>query len=185
MPPGPGPAHLTDSVAGWYRKRHVARGLPDGETGAVTAFQRANSDLRLSPRFHPLFLDRIYAPDRDGKGLMSHPAPAPGQEDIEQLALQVSKRILRFLQRRGVIVHPMDRASPQDLRLRDRLSAVPPNPPRSPRGGRPGGCERGGEGFFDAEIPPLFRLGARVVSMGRLVASDAWFRLDILGILFG
>jgi hypothetical protein len=26
--------------------------LPDGETGAVTAIQRANSDLRLSPHFH-------------------------------------------------------------------------------------------------------------------------------------
>ena len=34
---------------------------------------------------------------------MFHPAPAPSQEDIEQLALRVSKRILRFLQRRGVI----------------------------------------------------------------------------------
>jgi hypothetical protein len=34
---------------------------------------------------------------------MFHPAPAPTQEDIEQLVLRVSKRILRFLQRRGVI----------------------------------------------------------------------------------
>ena len=94
---------FTDTVAGWYRKRHVARGLPDGETGAVTAIQRANSDLRLSPHFHTLCLDGLYCPDRDGKGLMFHPAPAPSQEDIEQLALRVSKRILRFLQRRGVI----------------------------------------------------------------------------------
>jgi hypothetical protein len=34
---------------------------------------------------------------------MFHPAPAPTQEDIEQLVDRVSKRILRFLQRRGVI----------------------------------------------------------------------------------
>jgi hypothetical protein len=39
--------------------------------------------LRLSPRFHTLCVD--------------------GQEDIEQLVERVSKRILRFLQRRGVI----------------------------------------------------------------------------------
>jgi hypothetical protein len=41
---------FTDTVSSWYRKRHVARGLPDGETGTVTAIQRANSDLRLNDR---------------------------------------------------------------------------------------------------------------------------------------
>lgn len=34
---------------------------------------------------------------------MFHPAPAPRQQDIEQLVACVGKRILRFLQRRGVI----------------------------------------------------------------------------------
>ena len=34
---------------------------------------------------------------------MFHPAPAPTQEDIEHLVERISKRILRFLQRRGVI----------------------------------------------------------------------------------
>ena len=94
---------FTDTVAGWYRKRHVGRGLPDGETGAVTAIQRANSDLRLNPHFHTLFLDGIYGPDADGKGQMFHPAPAPSQEDIERLVERASRRILRYLQRRGVI----------------------------------------------------------------------------------
>jgi hypothetical protein len=94
---------FTDTVTSWYRRRHRERGLPDGETGAVTAIQRANSDLRLSPHFHTLFLDGLYGPDRDGKGLTFHPAPTPTQEEVEQLALRVSKRILRFLQRRGVI----------------------------------------------------------------------------------
>jgi hypothetical protein len=94
---------FTDTVTAWYRKRQVARGLPEGETGAATAIQRANSDLRLSPHFHTLFLDGVYGPDRDGKGHMFHPAPAPSQEEIEQLVERASKRILRFLQRRGVI----------------------------------------------------------------------------------
>ncbi len=34
---------------------------------------------------------------------MFHPAPTPSQQDIERLALRVSNRILRFLQRRRVI----------------------------------------------------------------------------------
>jgi hypothetical protein len=38
-----------------------------------------------------------------GKGLMFHPAPAPTQQEVEALVAKVSKRILRFLQRRKVI----------------------------------------------------------------------------------
>jgi len=94
---------FTDTVSSWYRKRHRARGLPDGETGAVTAIQRANGDLRLSPHFHTLFLDGVFGPDRDGKGRMFHPAPGPTQEEIEVLVEKVSTRILRFLERRGAI----------------------------------------------------------------------------------
>jgi hypothetical protein len=51
----------------------------------------------------PIFLDGLYAPDRDGKGFMFHPAPASTQEDVEAIVERASKRILRFLQRRGVI----------------------------------------------------------------------------------
>jgi hypothetical protein len=32
-----------------YRKRQAVRGIVDGQSGAVTVIQRANSDLRLSP----------------------------------------------------------------------------------------------------------------------------------------
>jgi hypothetical protein len=42
---------FADTVAGWYRRRHADRGLPPGQTGAVTVIQRANSDLRLSPHY--------------------------------------------------------------------------------------------------------------------------------------
>jgi hypothetical protein len=94
---------FTDTVAGWYRQRHIERGLPTGESGALTVIQRANSDLRLNPHFHTVFLDGVYSPDVDGKGQMFHPAPGPTQQEIEALVCRASKRILRFLQRRGVI----------------------------------------------------------------------------------
>jgi hypothetical protein len=116
---------FVDTVDGWYRRRHVERGLPPGETGAVAVIQRANSDLRLNPHVHAIALDGVYSADREGarnargvgrgrcgpevpeggegKGLMFHPAPAPSQEEIESLVGRTSKRILRFLQRRGVI----------------------------------------------------------------------------------
>jgi hypothetical protein len=94
---------FTDTVATWYRRRHVDRGLPPGESGAVTIIQRANSDLRLNPHLHTVFLDGIYGPDGDGKGRMFHPAPALTQQEIEAIVGRASKRILHFLQRRGVI----------------------------------------------------------------------------------
>jgi Putative transposase. len=94
---------FTDTVASWYRRRHVDRGLPPGETGAVAVIQRANSDLRLNPHLHRVFLDGVYGPDVDGRGQMFHPAPAPSQQEIEAIVCRASKRILRFLQRRGVI----------------------------------------------------------------------------------
>jgi len=61
---------FTDTVAGWYRQRHIERGLPTGESGALTVIQRANSDLRLNPHFHTVFLDGVYSPDGDGRGQM-------------------------------------------------------------------------------------------------------------------
>ena len=42
---------FTDTVASNYRKRMAERGIPDGECGAVTVIQRANSDLRSLPAF--------------------------------------------------------------------------------------------------------------------------------------
>jgi hypothetical protein len=41
------------------------------ENGAKNSY----AHLRLNPYFHALFLDGVYAPDRDGKGQMFHPAP--------------------------------------------------------------------------------------------------------------
>jgi hypothetical protein len=94
---------FTDTVAANYHKRLADRGIPSGQYGAVTVIQRANSDLRCNPHVHEIFLDGLYAPDRDGKGFMFHPAPAPTQADVEAIVERASKRILRFLQRRGVI----------------------------------------------------------------------------------
>ena len=94
---------FTDTVASWYRRRHLERDLPAGETGAVTVIQRANSDLRLNPHLHTVFLDGVYAPDRGSRGQMFHPAPTPTQQEIEAVVCRAGTRILRFLQRHGVI----------------------------------------------------------------------------------
>jgi hypothetical protein len=55
------------------------------------------------PHFHVLQLDGLYAPGRDGGAPIFHPAPGLTQEDVEAIVERASKRILRFLQRRGAI----------------------------------------------------------------------------------
>jgi hypothetical protein len=50
---------FTDTIAANYRKRQADRGIVDGQGGAVTVIQRANSDLRLNPHFHVLQLDGL------------------------------------------------------------------------------------------------------------------------------
>ena len=93
---------FTETVDGWYRRRLAALGVPGGQCGAVTVIQRAASDLRLNPHFHTLFLDGVYAPGPDGSRVF-HQAPTPSLADIEQVASRTSRRVLRYLEKRGVI----------------------------------------------------------------------------------
>jgi len=79
----------------------------------VTVIQRANSDLRLNPHLHTIFLDGVYSPDSDGKGQMFHPAPAPTQDEVEALAGRVSARNLTepvdgFLRGAKYLIHDRD-----------------------------------------------------------------------------
>jgi len=99
---------FTDTVSAWYRRNH-----PEGKTGAVTVIQRASSDLRLNPHFHTLFLDGVYLPSQagnasdsvasDGKAPTFTAAPTPSQEDVESVVQRARKRILRYLEKRGVV----------------------------------------------------------------------------------
>ena len=99
---------FTDTVASWYRKRQAADGGGGGrrDCGGVTVIQRASSDLRLNPHFHTLFLDGVYVRDSerdDHAPPVFHQAPPPSQEEVEAVVYRTAKRVLGFLQKRGVI----------------------------------------------------------------------------------
>jgi hypothetical protein len=89
---------FTDTVGAWYRRDH-----PGSQTGAVTVIQRASSDLRLNPHFHTLFLDGVYHPGPEGEAPVFQTAPKPTQEDIEGVVQRAKRRILRYLEKRGVV----------------------------------------------------------------------------------
>ena len=91
---------FTSTVSKWYSEQHLG-----GKSGSVTVIQRASSDIRLNPHFHTLFLDGVYLP---GEATGDHApvfeaSPTPTQEDIESIVHKARKRILRYLEKRGVI----------------------------------------------------------------------------------
>ena len=104
---------FTDTVSAWYRRHNIG-----GKTGSVTVIQRASSDLRLNPHFHTLFLDGVYASNltgavpadeaSDDEAVREKPIfiveSTPTQEDVEFVVHQARKRILRYLEKRGVSV---------------------------------------------------------------------------------
>jgi len=135
---------FTSTVSAWYRRSNIG-----GKTGSVTVIQRSSSDLRLNPHFHTLFLDGVYASNLTGAvpddETSTYEPPAgeagretpifmvestPTQEDVESVVHQARKRILRYLEKRGVItfaVAPSDgevnapRAKGLSMRPRLRL----------------------------------------------------------------
>src|SRR5438034_9833631 len=66
-----------------------------------------SSDLKLNPHLHAVFLDGVYVPVRDGTPEF-HALPRLSTTDVAD-ALQVARaRILRYLERRGVITLDSD-----------------------------------------------------------------------------
>jgi hypothetical protein len=128
------------------------------QSGAVVAVQRASSDLKLNPHLHAVFLDGVYVPGPDGTPEF-RALPRLSTTDVAD-ALQVARaRILRYLERRGVITLDSDADSDvlcvsEELAERDpalaqlaaaAVSGLAPAGPelrRKPRelafGGRPG-----------------------------------------------
>ena len=94
---------FTDTVGAWYRQRQSTDGRHLGQCGAVTAIQRASSDLRLNPHFHTLFIDGVYVPDQGGGPPVFYPTPPPSPDDIEAVVHRTARRVVKYLEKRGVI----------------------------------------------------------------------------------
>jgi len=85
---------------------HLARqaGLTKREaaTGAVTLIQRFGSALNLNIHYHMLFLDGVYVQDVSGHHYFRR-TPPPTVERLHHLLHQISERVARFLERRGIL----------------------------------------------------------------------------------
>ena len=74
----------------------------EAPTGAVTLIQRFGSALNLNIHFHMLFLDGVCVPDDSGHTGFRR-TPPPTVEQLHHLLHQISDRVGRFLERRGML----------------------------------------------------------------------------------
>ncbi len=71
-------------------------------TGAVTVVQRFGSALNLNVHFHTLMLDGVYVKNQNNE-LTFHETLKPKGEEIAKLLQIISERMLRALQRKGLV----------------------------------------------------------------------------------
>jgi hypothetical protein len=91
-----------DSVLGFYKRRlRDVEGVV-GQSGAVSVVQRVNSDLRLNPHLHAILLDGVLATDNGSP--VFRPLPHLDTSDLADVLQVIRVRILKYLQRRGVVV---------------------------------------------------------------------------------
>ena len=88
------------AVLGFYRRRAKARGIGDGQTGAITFVQRFGSAANLHVHAHVLVLDGVFTAADSGE-LTFHPLPAPSDRELRELLETVRRRVLRHLRKHG------------------------------------------------------------------------------------
>ncbi len=83
------------------RRAKQELGIAGGQCGSVTFIQRFGSALNLTPHFHTLVLDGVYAGTSSQPGSFS-PLPPPETEDVARVLAGTARRILRRLERKGI-----------------------------------------------------------------------------------
>jgi len=99
-----------------YARGARARGIEGGQTGMVTALQRAGGALNTNIHFHTLVLDGVFT-EAPGGALAFHSAPAPSDAEVAAGLATIRQRVQRLLVRRGL--EPGDDATGPADRLAD------------------------------------------------------------------
>ena len=94
-------AFLRAVFADQRRRARALFGIRKGQCGSVTFIQRFGSALNLTPHFHTLVLDGVYAGPSHSPGDFVA-LPPPETEDVARVLAGTARRILRRLERSGV-----------------------------------------------------------------------------------
>jgi Putative transposase/Transposase zinc-binding domain len=98
----------TRALGDVYRRGARARGIDGGQTGMVTALQRAGGALNMNVHFHTLVLDGVFT-EAAGRTMTFQPAPAPSDAEVAAALTTIRHRVQRLLVRHGL--EPADDAT--------------------------------------------------------------------------
>ena len=115
---------LVGVVFGLLCRAAKAQGIVDPRPGSIVAVQRFGDGLMQNTHLHSLFLQGVYHRPVAEQPPVFLELPAPTQEQVAQVAVQVKKKVERLLVRRGKM--PGEGADPDqgDQSLWDRLCAA-------------------------------------------------------------
>src|SRR2546422_294448 len=131
----------TRVLGGVYRRGARARGIDGGQTGMVTALQRAGGALNMNVHFHTVVLDGVFTEDPEG-ALTFHPAPGPSDAEVAAALATIRQRVQRLLVRHGL--EPADEATGPADRLVGRAPVLAEIGRGPGRRGHAAGAEAGG-----------------------------------------
>jgi len=106
-------------VRGWYKKKGREAGINESKGGSVTFAQRFGSALNLNPHFHSLALDGVF----NSKSNVFHEAPSVQDADVKEIVEVTARRVVRLLQRRGVLENEYDELAEEEPILAGMTSA--------------------------------------------------------------
>jgi hypothetical protein len=95
------------AVLAFYKRRLAEERGVAGQSGAVLVVQRTSSDLRLNPHVHAVFLDGVHHEGADGE-MQFHALARLTTEDVASVLGDASRRITRYLERRGLLAREHD-----------------------------------------------------------------------------
>ena len=96
-------------VRGWYYRQAKEAGYNDVRCGSVTFAQRFGSSLNINPHFHVLQLDGVYTYGDGDPVPVFVPAPELSDDDVRQIVETAAQRVIRLLERRGILDDDFDR----------------------------------------------------------------------------
>jgi hypothetical protein len=99
-------------------------GLESARTGAVNVVQRFASALNLNVHFHALVLDGVTTCESPWADPVFHPLAPPTDEDVANLCRTIRNRVLRLLERRGLLESDAGNDADLELSLLDALTAA-------------------------------------------------------------
>jgi len=87
----------------WQRERARMLGVPRARSGAICFVQRFGGSLNLNVHYHVVIPDGVFSRAGTCSAVRFEKVGAPSGSELEDLALAVEARVIRWLERQGLL----------------------------------------------------------------------------------